>query len=160
MRNNANPRGGGNFFWNEDGTLYTGGASFSNNTSAGGSVRRLPLQRPDVYLARESANVPGDYPFRYVNKEGMIVQHILPFEANIPLDRNSMFGRATYDMSDNISAYAQVLSVTSKTRRYFTDSPAIGGWGLIAQHGNGIYAPSLNTNGSTNAAYLPAASTA
>ncbi len=85
----------------------------------------------------------------------MIVQHILPFEANIPLDRNSMFGRASYDLSDTVSAYAQVMSVSSETRRYFTDSPAIGGWGLIAQHGNGIYAPSLNANGTTNAAYLP-----
>ncbi len=47
------------------------------------------------------------------------------------------------------------MSVSSETRRYFTDSPAIGGWGLIAQHGNGIYAPSLNANGNTNPAYLP-----
>ena len=53
-----------------------------------------------------------------------IVQHILPFEANIPLDRSSVFGRATYDLTDNINAYAQVLNVSSKTRRFFTDSPA------------------------------------
>src|SRR5262249_15061347 len=58
-----------------------------------------------------------------------------------------------YDITDKISFYAQFLSVQSKTRRYFTDSPAVAGWGLIAQHGNGIYAPSLNSDGSTNVAY-------
>ena len=157
MPNPANPTrvgGGGNFYWNEDGSVYTGGASFSNNTSAGGIYGAYRYNGP-TYTSRESATAPGDYPFRYVNNEGMIVQHILPFEANIPLDRNSMFGRASYDLSDTVSAYAQVMSVSSETRRYFTDSPAIGGWGLIAQHGNGIYAPSLNANGNTNAAYLP-----
>jgi outer membrane receptor protein involved in Fe transport len=145
--------GGGNFYWNTDGSVYTGGASFSNNTSVGGTAGVYRYNGP-TYTSRENANVPGDYPFRYVNKEGQLVQHILPFEANIPLDRNSIFGRASYDLSDTVSAYAQVLSVTSKTRRYFTDSPAIGGWGLIAQHGGGVYAPSLNANGTTNAAYL------
>ena len=70
-------------------------------------------------------------------------------------NRSSIFGRATYDMSDNISAYAQVMSVTSKTRRYFTDSPAIGGWGMIAPHGTDLYSPSLGANNATLPAYLP-----
>jgi iron complex outermembrane recepter protein len=152
--NNPTRVGGGSFYWNEDGTLYTGGASFSNNTSAGGALGAYRYNGP-TYTSRTNANVPGDYPFRYINDEGSIVQHILPFEANIPLDRSSVFGRASYDVSDNISVYAQVLSVSSKTRRYFTDSPAIGGWGLIGVHGNGVYAPSLNGDGTTNAAYLP-----
>jgi outer membrane receptor protein involved in Fe transport len=134
--------GGGNLYWNEDGTLYTGGASFSNNTSAGGAAGAYRYNGP-TYTSRTNANVPGDYPFRYINDEGAIVQHILPFEANIPLDRSSVFGRASYDVSDKISAYAQVLSVSSKTRRYFTDSPAIGGWGLVGLHGNGVYGPSV-----------------
>ena len=137
--------GGGNFFWNEDGTLYTGGASFSNGTSPTGAGSTAGAYRYNgpTFTSRENANVPGDYPFRYINKEGQIIQHILPFEANIPLNRSSVFGRATYDVSDTVSAYAQVLSVASKTRRYFTDSPAIGGWGLVAQHGNGTYGPSV-----------------
>ena len=122
---------------------------------AGRHIRRLPLQRPDVHLARRARTSRATIRSATSTTKGMIVQHILPFEANIPLDRNSMFGRASYDLSDNVSAYAQVMSVSSETRRYFTDSPAIGGWGLIAQHGNGIYAPSLNANGTTNAAYLP-----
>ena len=64
-------------------------------------------------------------------------------------------GEPRYDLSDSVSAYAQFLNVSSKTRRYFTDSPAVAGWGNIALHGNGVYAPSLNADGSTNAAYRP-----
>ncbi|HUQ51455.1 MAG TPA: TonB-dependent receptor [Gammaproteobacteria bacterium] len=144
--------GGGNFFWNEDGTVYTGGASFSNNTSpagAGGTAGAYRYNGP-TYTSRANANVPGDYPFRYINNEGAIVQHILPFEANIPLDRTSVFGRATYDISDTIQAYAQVLNVSSDTRRFFTDSPAVAGWGNIAQHGNGVYGPSVVSLGLDN----------
>ena len=163
--------GGGNFYWNADGSLYTGGASFSNNTSPAGAASTAGVYRYNgpTYTSRDNANVAGDYPFRYVNNEGAIVQHILPFEANIPLDRSSVFGRATYDVSDTIEAYAQVMNVSSETRRYFTDSPAVAGWGSIAQHGNGVYGPSVislgldglpNTadpgeNMATNAAYRP-----
>ncbi len=149
--------GGSNFYWNQDGTLYTGGASFSNGTSPAGAGSTAGVYRYNgpTYTTRTNAHDAGDYPFRYINNEGQIVQHILPFEANIPLDRSSVFGRATYDLSDSVSAYAQFLNVSSKTRRYFTDSPAVAGWGNIALHGNGVYAPSLNADGSTNAAYRP-----
>jgi iron complex outermembrane recepter protein len=163
--------GGGNFYWNEDGTLYTGGASFSNNTSPAGAASTAGVYRYNgpTYTSRTNASVPGDYPFRYVNNEGAIVQHILPFEANIPLDRSTVFGRATYNVTDTIEAYAQVMNVSSETRRYFTDSPAVAGWGSLAQHGNGVYGPSVvalgvdglpNTadageNMATNPAYRP-----
>jgi len=146
-----------NFYWNENGTLYTGAASFSNGTTPVGRGATAGAYRYNgpTYTTRTDANNGGDYPFRYVNNEGQLIQHILPFEANIPLDRNSIFGRATYDMTDGVTAYAQFLNVSSKTRRYFTDSPSVAGWGNIALHGNGVYAPSLNANGTTNAAYLP-----
>src|SRR5262245_5402258 len=48
--------GGGNYFWNEDGTVYTGGASFSNNTSPARPRRhgrRVPLQRPHVHVTNQ-----------------------------------------------------------------------------------------------------------
>ena len=50
-------------------------------------------------------------------------------------------------MSDSVSAYAQFLTSHRRRDGYFTDSPAIGGWGNIALHGNGVYAPSLNADG-------------
>ncbi len=153
---NAGRIGSTNIYWNQDGTLYTGAASFSNGTTPAGPASTAGVYRYNgpTSTSRTNANVAGDYPFRSVNNFGEIIQHILPFEANIPLDRSSVFGRATYGVSDNVEAYAQVLNVSSKTRRFFTDSPAVAGWGNIAVHGNGVYAPSLNANGTTNAAYL------
>ena len=123
--------GGGNFYWNEDGTLYTGGASFSNNIVPAGAASTAGVYRYNgpTYTSRTNANVAGDYPFRYVDDEGQLVQHILPFEANIPLDRSSVFGRADVRYVGHHRSYAQVLNVASETRRFFTDSPAVAGWG-------------------------------
>ena len=66
---------------------------------------------------------------------------VVPAEQRDYVKRSQQAARAT----DKITAYAQALFVRSDTRRYFTDSPAVAGWGMIAQHGNGVYAPSLNT---------------
>jgi iron complex outermembrane recepter protein len=151
----------GRVYWNDDGTLYTGGESF-NGVSPGGSGPNHPngtagayRYNGPTYTSRGNANIPGDYPFRALDAEGQIQQELLQYEANIPLDRNSFFGRAEYDLTDTVTAYAQVLAVQSETRRLFTQSPAIGGWGMTAPHGSEIYAPSLNANGTTNIAYLP-----
>jgi iron complex outermembrane receptor protein len=151
----------GRVYWNDDGTLYSGGESF-NGVSPGGSgpnhlrgTAGAYRYNGPTYTSRENANIPGDYPFRAIDAEGQIQQELLQFEANIPLDRNSIFGRAEYDLTDKVTAYAQVMAVQSETRRLFTQSPAVAGWGMTAPHGSELYAPSLNSNGTTNIAYLP-----
>jgi outer membrane receptor protein involved in Fe transport len=151
----------GRVYWNDDGTLYSGGESF-NGVSPGGSGPNHPngtagayRYNGPTYTSRDNANIPGDYPFRAVDAEGQIQQELLQFEANIPLDRTSVFGRAEYDVTDKVTAYAQIMAVQSETRRLFTQSPAVAGWGMIAPYGSEIYAPSLNGNGTTNIAYLP-----
>jgi outer membrane receptor protein involved in Fe transport len=151
----------GRVYWNDDGTLYTGGESFNGVAPGGSGPNHLGATagayryNGPTYTSRDNANIPGDYPFRAIDSEGQIQQELLQYEANIPLDRNSIFGRAEYDLTATITAYAQVLSVQSETRRLFTQSPAIGGWGMTAPHGSEIYAPSLNQDGTTNIAYLP-----
>jgi iron complex outermembrane receptor protein len=151
----------GRVYWNDDGTLYSGGESF-NGVSPGGSGPNHPngtagayRYNGPTYTSRDNANIPGDYPFRAIDAEGQIQQELLQFEANIPLDRTSVFGRAEYDVTDNVTAYAQIMAVQSETRRLFTQSPAVAGWGMTAPYGSEIYAPSLNSNGTTNIAYLP-----
>jgi outer membrane receptor protein involved in Fe transport len=146
----------GNAFWNSDGSLYTGGEIFNgiNPAGAGGTTGTYRYNGPTL-TSRFDADVAGDYPFRKIDAEGEITQHLLGFEANIPLDRTSVFGRAEYDLTDRVTAYAQVLAVQSETRRIFTESPAIGGWGMVAPYGDEMYAPSLNGDGTTNIAYLP-----
>jgi outer membrane receptor protein involved in Fe transport len=144
----------GSVYWNDNGTVYTGGESFNNTSPAflGGSAGAYRYAGP-TYTSRGNVNVPGDYPYRTRGAEGEIVQHILPFEANVPLDRNSIFGRAEFEINDSITAYAQVLAVQGDTRRLWANSPATGGWGMVAPYGNEIYAPSLNGDGTTNIAY-------
>ena len=132
----------GRVYWNDDGTLYSGGESF-NGVSPGGSGPNHPngtagayRYNGPTYTSRDNANIPGDYPFRAVDAEGQIQQELLQYEANIPLDRNSIFGRAEYELADTVTAYAQVSAVQSETRRLFTQSPAVAGWGMTAPHGN------------------------
>jgi iron complex outermembrane receptor protein len=143
-------------YWNDDGTLYSGGESF-NGVSPGGSGPNHPegtagayRYNGPTYTSRDNANIPGDYPFRAVDAEGQIQQELLHYEANIPLDRNSVFGRAEYDLTDTVTAYAQILGVQSETRRLFTQSPAVAGWGMTAPHGDEIYGPSVTNLGADN----------
>jgi outer membrane receptor protein involved in Fe transport len=146
----------GRVYLNNDGTVFTGGESFNNVSPAGAGSTAGTYRYNGLYnTARNNYLVPGDFPFVKVDAEGQLSQHFLDFEANVPLDRNSVFGRAEYALSDKISAYAQILGVNSETRRLWTQSPATGGWGLTAPYGNEIYAPSLNQDGSTNIGYLP-----
>lgn len=152
---NANGTLGGRVYWNDDGTLYTGGESFNGvaPTGAGATAGTYRYTGP-LLSSRESAYLPGDYPFRRIDAEGQISQHLLQYEANIPLDRTSVFGRAEYELVDGVTAYTQLLAVQSDTRRLFTVSPATGGWSMTAPYGDELYAPSLNADGTTNVAYL------
>ncbi|HZF31405.1 MAG TPA: TonB-dependent receptor [Gammaproteobacteria bacterium] len=150
LRDPLAPRGiSGRVYWNDDGSVYTGGESF-NGVSPGGAGPNHPnatagtyRYNGPTYTSRSDADIPGDYPFRKIDAEGQISQELLQYEANIPLDRGSVFGRAEYDLTEGITAYAQVLSVQSQTRRLFTESPAVAGWGMTAPHGNTLYAPSV-----------------
>lgn len=148
----------GRTYWNVDGTVYTGGESF-NQTSPGRDTQgaRTGAYRYNGLFNTSRDNIwePGDFPYRKIDAEGQISEHLLRLDANIPLDRSSAFGRAHYDMTDNIQAYAQALFVESSTNRFWSNSPAIGGWGMIAPYGDELYEPSLNPDGTTNIAYLP-----
>jgi hypothetical protein len=75
--------------------------------------------------------------------------------AQIPLERDSLFGRGNLEISDNVNAFAQVLYSENSTRATGSDPPMLGGWRTAIPHGNGIYAPSLATNGNTLVDYLP-----
>ncbi|RPI63964.1 MAG: hypothetical protein EHM50_01435, partial [Lysobacterales bacterium] len=154
----------GRTYWNADGTLWSGGESF-NNTSPTGLGGRAGAYRYNGLFntSRDNALVPGDYPYRKIDAEGQISEHLLQYEANIPLDRNSTFARAEYEVTDGLTAYAQILSVESSTRRLWSNSPAVAGWGMTAPYGTELYTgdaargipSSLNANGTTNIAYLP-----
>jgi outer membrane receptor protein involved in Fe transport len=146
----------GRVYWNDDGTVWTGGESFNATSPAGAGAAAGTYRYNGLYnTSRDNYLVPGDFPFRKIDAEGQLSESFMNFEANIPLDRTSVFGRAQYDLTDKVTVYAQLMGVTSNTRRYWTQSPAVGGWSMVAPYGTDMYAPSLNANGTTNADYLP-----
>jgi outer membrane receptor protein involved in Fe transport len=154
LRNAANAIAG-NVYWNDDGTVYTGGASFNSGSPAGrGSAAGVYRYNGPFNVTPGNANQPGNYPWRHIDAQGVIQQEIPYQVANVPLDRTSVFGRAEYDLSDTVTAYAQLLGVESSTERLWSMSPMTGGWGMSIPHGTAIYGPSLNPDGSTNANYL------
>jgi outer membrane cobalamin receptor len=74
----------------------------------------------------------------------------------VPLTRYSLFTNLHLDITDNIEAYVQARFDETETSTRAADYvPAGNQWGVTIPYGSGTYAPSLNADGSTNAAYLP-----
>ena len=76
----------------------------------------------------------------------------------MPLTRYSVFARANYDITDNLTAHVQAQNVEAEVTQLWQVSPATGGWSHTIPHGTDIYAPSLAANGTQRCrAYRPAA---
>jgi outer membrane receptor protein involved in Fe transport len=131
----------GTFYMNPDGTLY--------KTSADGT-----------YRYNGGFEEPGTgFPWRKIDAvTGVLKENQIRQLAQIPLERKSLFGRANLDLSDNLTAFAQVMYSENSTRATGSDPPMLGGWRTAIPHGDGIYAPSVDENGNTRAAFLPGGS--
>lgn len=137
----------GRVYWNPDNTIYTG-ASIFNNVSPAGAGSTAGLYRYDGPL-RE-----GDFQFRKIDGQGYLQEYIPGHKANVPMRRYSVFASARYDLTDKISANIRATSVQSHVVQLWQVSPATGGWGQTIPHGSDLYAPSLNSDGTTVSAYL------
>jgi outer membrane receptor protein involved in Fe transport len=74
----------------------------------------------------------------------------------VPLTRYSLFTNMHYELSEFAEVYVQARFDENQTSTRFGDYvPAGNQWGVTIPYGTGTYAPSLNANGTTNAAYLP-----
>lgn len=73
----------------------------------------------------------------------------------VPLTRYSLFTNAHYELNEHAEAYVQASFDENKTATRFGDFvPAGNQWGVTVPYGTGVFAPSLNLDGSTKAAYL------
>ncbi|MET0282614.1 MAG: TonB-dependent receptor [Steroidobacteraceae bacterium] len=73
----------------------------------------------------------------------------------VPLTRYSLFTNMHLEVSDNVEAYIQARFDENEVSTRLGDYvPAGNQWGVTVPYGTGVYAPSLNANGTTNAAYL------
>lgn len=114
-------------------------------------------QAPGNYRLDMSTLIsPDGYVYRkFRASDGALQQNQLDDLISIPLDRTSMFGRGRFDFSDTVSAFAQATYSKNDNETVQYLSPAIGVWGGSVPHGDEIYAPSLNADGTTSADYLP-----
>ncbi|MBN1240837.1 MAG: TonB-dependent receptor [Gammaproteobacteria bacterium] len=132
---------GGQYYMNSDGTLY-------KETADG------------AYRYNGSFFDEQGLPWRYVEEsnassDGQLRQNEVQEWLQIPLERSSLFGRGHMDLSDNLRAFVQVLYSQSETEQRQAASPMLGGWRASAPHGEGVYAPSVDSEGNTLPEYLP-----
>src|SRR5690606_18384688 len=117
---------------NSDGSLY--------KTTADGVYRyNGPMEDPKTGL-----------PAKFVNGvTGGLARNHLESLLQTPMERQSIFGRGHMDLSERVTAFAQVLYSDSYSKTTFDNSPLLGGWRASAPHGEGLYEPSLDANGNT-----------
>ncbi|MDT8397268.1 MAG: TonB-dependent receptor [Pseudomonadales bacterium] len=100
------------FLFNPDGSAFVAQRGIGFN----GPLGQLDGQGGAFENIRVNANGNLDQPFT----EGLI---------SSPLDRRSFFGRAHYDIADNISAFAQVSYSRTQVSQVGAPPPAITVWG-------------------------------
>ncbi|MCP5144516.1 MAG: TonB-dependent receptor [Gammaproteobacteria bacterium] len=141
-----------------NGTLWTGGQAFGSDTGQRGLYRYAGYPGPEI------DPVSGEV-FRKVVGDGTLEENNLDTLTTVPLERYSMFAKAEYEFTDNVSAYLRANFAHTETRTVGGYNLAVNNWGAIIPVGfagtvyqgdpaNGIPS-SLNGDGSTNAAYLP-----
>lgn len=128
---------GGNFYLNADGTVYK--------------------NRPDGNFRYNGPTLTSDgLVYRFIRADnGVLSENWVDQQHSAPLSRNSLFGRARTEITDNLSAFGQLLLAESSSQHRERIVGMIGGWGGTVPHGDGIFAPSLDSDGNTLPEYLP-----
>jgi iron complex outermembrane receptor protein len=128
----------GALFVNKDGTLYTGGNTFGAGDPDG------------VY--RYNGILDGQ--FRRLSADGTIGENQQSNLASTPLKRYSLFGRASFELTDKAAFFVQGNFNKNDTESILQFSPASNGWSVNIPYGTGIYAPSVDPMGNTLPQYL------
>ena len=129
------------------GSVFTGAGTFTGAAGAPGAYKyNGPLTREEY---------PG-VAWRKFNPDGSIDENQLNNWVSIPMERFSSFGRASFDINANVTAMIQGNFSRVKNETLLGQyAAALGRHGASAPYGNELYEPSLNEDGSTNAAFLP-----
>jgi len=130
------------------GTVFTG---FDNNPSAPGAARFTgPFDNPEECEGMV---------FRKSQPNGRLTENNCYGNSSNPLDRFSAFGQGVFNLTDTMRI--RTMAMFTKTNTFTSlglPSSSTGVHGAVAPHGSGIYAPSLASDGSTRAAFLPGGS--
>ncbi len=100
-------------FWNPDGTPFL----------QTGYLYKGPIKKTEID--------GGGYTGIKVRPDGFLEQSTFEALLSSPLDRRSAFGRATYDLNDNLQAFAQANYSSVDTRQVAGYIPAITVWQAV-----------------------------
>jgi iron complex outermembrane recepter protein len=95
---------------------------------------------------------PSTFPYKIRAHNGSLEQGSPRSYASTPLTRYSAFGRTTYELTDGMSAFAQGSFVMTDVDTVLFPTPLTA---VSVPHGNTVYAPSIDAQGNTLAAYRP-----
>ena len=95
---------------------------------------------------------PTTFPYKIRTHNGSLEEGSPRSYASTPLTRYSLFGRSTYELTDKMSAFAQGTFVMTNVDTVLFPTPLTG---VAVPHGNNVYAPSVDAQGNTMAAYRP-----
>jgi outer membrane receptor protein involved in Fe transport len=127
------------------GSIYTGAAGF------GATNGNAPIG-----TSRYSGGFgDGDLPYRKLTADQLLRQNNLDAITTVPLTRVSMFGKAEYEFLDGLSGYMRGNFAHSQTSTRGAYAQAVNNWTPVIPVGfeGTVWADSLNTNGTTKAAY-------
>jgi len=89
-----------------------------------------------------------------VSPSNQLIQNNLDLRYSSPMERYSLFGKASFKVNDAIEAFSQVNFVNTTNRQTLQPSGAVGGFAASIPFGSNIYGPSVDENGNTRADYL------
>jgi iron complex outermembrane receptor protein len=103
-------------------------------------------------LERQGLGFNGDIvndPRYKISPSGQLIENNFDLRYSSPMERYSIFGKANYEMTDSIEAFASINFVNTTNRQTLQPTGAVGGFGAVIPHGNDIYGPSLMPDGVT-----------
>jgi outer membrane receptor protein involved in Fe transport len=138
------------FLLNNDDSLYVNTSLPATSTQA---------FTPVVY--GYNGGIDGLY--RKKTAANLLAENNIQEVLSIPQDRYSLFTKAHYDFSENVSFFTQGTFAKTSTISVSQFAPAVSGWGTLIPHGSAVYTgntalnipSSLNGDGTTNVAYRP-----
>ncbi|MES2605913.1 MAG: TonB-dependent receptor [Pseudomonadota bacterium] len=89
-----------------------------------------------------------------IRPDGTLIQNNLDFRYSSPMERFSMFGKANFEITDNLETYTVMNFVSTTNSQVLQPSGAVGGFGASIPYGSGLYGPSRAANGSTLPEYV------
>lgn len=126
----------GNFYLNNDGSVYQTGPTGNYRYNG-------PTQTADGKT------------YRFVRDDnGNLSENWVDQQESAPSKRESLFGSAKYEINDNLSIFGQGMFTDTYGQYRRRVGGMVGGWGGSVPHGNRLYEPSLNDDGTTNLDYL------